>query len=149
MNRRLLLIIALSSIGFAQTTTPAGSEKTQPKSGQTTPPAAPSTPTSGAQEKNQTPNPPGQSSTTSNPGQTATPPPATPSKPPHRTPPAAKSQEEFNAFQQVANISDPAAQEKASDDFAQKFPQSDLRPLLYSNLMRRYQSANDSDKTLE
>lgn len=149
MNRRLLFIIALSSIGFAQTTTPAGSEKTQPKPGQTTQPPAASTPTSGAQEKGQSPNIPAQSSTAPNPGQTATTPPATPSKPPHRTPPAAKSQEEFNAFQQVANISDPAAQEKGADDFAQKFPQSDLRPLLYSNLMRRYQSANDSDKTLE
>ena len=72
MNRRLLLIIALSSIGFAQTTTPSGSEKTQPKSGQTAPPTAPSTPTSGAQEKGQSPNTPGQSSTTPNPGQTAT-----------------------------------------------------------------------------
>lgn len=149
MNRNYLaILLALSSMCLAQSTTPAGSEKTQPKSGQSTPPAATSTPTSGAQEKSQTP-PPVQSNTSPNSGQATPPPPATPSKPPHRTPPAAKSQEEFNAFQQVANIPDPAAQEKAADDFAQKFPQSDLRPLLYGNLMRRYQQANDSDKTLE
>jgi tetratricopeptide (TPR) repeat protein len=151
MNRKFLIILALASVAFAQSTTPAGSEKTQPKAGQTAPPTS-STPTSGAQEKSQSPNLPGQSSTAPSPGQTTTPapiPPATPSKPTHRTPPAAKSQEEFNAFQQVSNITDAAAQEKAADDFAQKFPQSDLRPLLYSNLMRRYQTANDSDKTLE
>src|SRR5689334_16843 len=147
MNRIFFLIIAATGIAFAQTTTPAGAEKTQSKSGQSTPPAATSTPTSGAQEKSPTPTagaqdkgqtpPTAQSSTSANSGQT-TPPPAAPSKPPHRTPPAAKSQEEFNAFQQVASIPDTAAQEKAADDFAQKFPQSDLRPLLYGNLMRRY-----------
>src|SRR5215470_5355330 len=123
MNRKFLLIpLTLASIAFGQSTTPAGSEKTQPKSGQTTPPASanPAT-TSGASEKSQTPNATGQPTTPPSSGQTPTPAPSQPSKPAHRTPPAAKSQEEFNAFQQISNMPDSAAAEKAADDFAQKF----------------------------
>jgi len=151
MNRKFLVIpVALASIAFGQSTTPAGSEKTQPKSGQTTQAPAPGTSaTSGASEKSQNPNTAGQSTTSPNAGQTTTPAPSQPSKPAHRTPPAAKSQEEFNTFQQISAMPDSAAAEKAADDFAQKFPQSELRPLLYGNLMRRYQQANDSDKTLD
>lgn len=67
----------------------------------------------------------------------------------HKSPPSAKTQDEFAAYQTAANNTDPAAAEKAADDFAAKYPQSELRGLLYSNLMRRYQQANDSEKTLE
>jgi tetratricopeptide (TPR) repeat protein len=74
---------------------------------------------------------------------------AVPTGPVHRTPPAAKNQEEMAGYQQAAGVADPAAAEKAADDFAAKFPQSELKSLLYSNLMRRYQSANNADKTLE
>jgi tetratricopeptide (TPR) repeat protein len=80
------------------------------------------------------------------PAQPAQPPAAAPT---HKPPPVAKTQEEFAAYQAAVSISDIAAAEKAADDFAAKFPQSDLRGLLYSNLMRRYQQANDSEKTLE
>ena len=152
MNRKLLAIpLALANVAFAQTTTPSGSEKTQPKTGQSAPPAAANTSTtSGASEKSPNPNT-GQSAPPATAGQSTTTPaaPSQPSKPAHRTPPAAKSQEEFNAFQQISAMPDSAAADKAADDFAQKFPQSDLRPLLYGALMRRYQQANDSDKTLD
>src|SRR6185437_10776301 len=53
--------------------------------------------------------------------------PQAPALPPHKAPPSAKT----------------------ADEFATKYHQSDLRGLLYSNIMRRYQQANDSDKTLE
>jgi tetratricopeptide (TPR) repeat protein len=153
MNSRLpTIFLALTSFAFAQTTTPAGSEKTQPKPGQSTQAPTANTSATGAAEKSQNPNAARQSATPPNSGQNATTAPAAPpppSKPAHRTPPAAKSQEEFNAFQQISAMPDSAAAEKAADDFAQKFPQSDLRPLLYGALMRRYQQANDSDKTLE
>lgn len=76
-------------------------------------------------------------------------PPQAPATPPHRTPPAAKAADEFAAYNAAANNPDAAAAEKAADDFAQKYPQSDLRALLYGNIMRRYQQLNDSDKTLE
>ncbi|HWC18867.1 MAG TPA: hypothetical protein VG498_17790 [Terriglobales bacterium] len=75
--------------------------------------------------------------------------PQVPSLPPHKAPPSAKTAEEFSAYNAAAGNPDNAAAEKAADDFAAKFPQSDLRGLLYSNIMRRYQQANDSDKTLE
>lgn len=76
-------------------------------------------------------------------------PPQAPPTPPHRTPPSAKTQDEFAAYNAAANNPDTAAAEKAADDFAQKYPQSDLRALLYGSIMRRYQQGNDSDKTLE
>jgi tetratricopeptide (TPR) repeat protein len=37
--------------------------------------------------------------------------------------------------------------EKAADDFATKFPDSEVRILLYKSAMRNYQSANNPDKT--
>ena len=46
-------------------------------------------------------------------------------------------------------LTDPAAMEKAADDFAAKFPDSELRPLLYKATMQRYQQANNADKMLE
>jgi len=75
--------------------------------------------------------------------------PQAPALPPHKAPPSAKTADEFSAYNTAAGNPDNAAAEKAADDFASKFPQSDLRGLLYSNIMRRYQQANDSDKTLE
>ncbi|MGB7943937.1 MAG: tetratricopeptide repeat protein, partial [Terriglobales bacterium] len=41
---------------------------------------------------------------------------------------------------------DPATMEKAADDFATKFPDSEVRVLLYKNTMRLYQNANNADK---
>jgi tetratricopeptide (TPR) repeat protein len=39
--------------------------------------------------------------------------------------------------------------EKAADDFSTKFPDSELRTMLYSAAMQRYQQANNADKMLE
>ena len=39
--------------------------------------------------------------------------------------------------------------EKAADDFATKFPESELRVLLYKAAMRGYQNANNGDKMAE
>jgi len=47
----------------------------------------------------------------------------------------------------AAASTDAAVLEKASDDFATKFPDSELRVLLYKNTMRIYQSANNAEKT--
>jgi tetratricopeptide (TPR) repeat protein len=64
-----------------------------------------------------------------------------------KRPPQAKTQPEFDAYKTaVANQSDPAAMEKAADDFAVKFPTSELIPLLYRATMRGYQNANNGDK---
>jgi tetratricopeptide (TPR) repeat protein len=64
-----------------------------------------------------------------------------------KRPPQAKTQPEFDAYKLAAASTDPAALEKASDDFATKFPDSELRVLLYKNAMRIYQSANNAEKT--
>ncbi len=66
-----------------------------------------------------------------------------------KRPPKANSQEEFAAYKTAAALTDAPALEKASDDFAVKYPDSELRPLLYRSAMQRYQLANNADKMLE
>jgi tetratricopeptide (TPR) repeat protein len=67
-----------------------------------------------------------------------------------KRPPQAKTQPEFDAYQAaVKNASDPAAMEKSADDFAAKFPDSELRVLLYRAAMHAYQSANNGEKMMD
>jgi tetratricopeptide (TPR) repeat protein len=66
-----------------------------------------------------------------------------------KRPPQAKTQEEFKAFQTGAAATTPDAQEKAANDFAAKFPESELRVLLYRQAMNGYQNANNADKMVE
>ncbi len=67
-----------------------------------------------------------------------------------KRPPQAKTQPEFDAYNAaMVNQKDPAAMEKAADDFATKFPESELRVLLYKAAMRGYQNANNGDKMAE
>jgi tetratricopeptide (TPR) repeat protein len=63
--------------------------------------------------------------------------------------PMAKTQDEFAAYNAAAGLTDPAAQEKAAGEFATKFPDSELRPLLYKAVMGAYQQANNADKMME
>lgn len=72
-----------------------------------------------------------------------------PAPPQGKRPPQAKTQAEFDAYQAAVANTDPAALEKAADDFATKFPDSELRTLLYRNAMRAYQNANNGDKMLD
>jgi tetratricopeptide (TPR) repeat protein len=65
-----------------------------------------------------------------------------------KRPPQAKTQAEFDAYKAAAALTDPAAQEKAADDFATKFPESELRPLIYKSVMHSYQQANNADKMM-
>jgi len=67
-----------------------------------------------------------------------------------KRPPQAKTQAEFDAYKAaMASMNDGAAMEKAADDFAAKFPDSELRVLLYRAAMHAYQSANNAEKMLE
>ncbi|MGO8796287.1 MAG: tetratricopeptide repeat protein [Candidatus Sulfotelmatobacter sp.] len=66
-----------------------------------------------------------------------------------KRPPQAKTQPEFEAYKTAVALTDPAAQEKAADEFATKFPDSELKPLLYKSVMHEYQSANNGDKMME
>jgi len=64
-----------------------------------------------------------------------------------KRPPQAKTQPEYDAYNVAAANTDASATEKAADDFATKFPDSELRYLLYTKAMRMYQTANNPDKT--
>lgn len=66
-----------------------------------------------------------------------------------KRPAAAKTQPEFAAYNAAKVLTDAAAMEKAADDFAVKFPDSELRPILYSAAMNLYQQANNADKMME
>ena len=66
-----------------------------------------------------------------------------------KRPPQAKTQAEFDAYKTAIAIEDPAQQEKAAADFAAKFPDSELRPVLYKSVMHAYQKANNGDKMME
>jgi tetratricopeptide (TPR) repeat protein len=62
--------------------------------------------------------------------------------------PQAKSKEEFDAYNAAAAKTDPAQLEVAADEFAQKFPNSDLKELLYVRAMNVYQQQNNSSKVI-
>ena len=65
---------------------------------------------------------------------------------PHQ--PQAKSKEEYEAYNLAASKTDPAQAEAAADEFAQKFPASDLKELLYVRAMNLYQQQNNSAKVV-
>jgi hypothetical protein len=75
---------------------------------------------------------------------TKQPSPATPKKAP-----APKTQAEYDAYKAAASQADAAKLEASAIDFAQKFPESDLRAFLFQQAMGLYQQANNPDKTLE
>ena len=64
-----------------------------------------------------------------------------------KRPPQLKTKPEQDAYNAAVANTDPATLEKAADDFAAKFPDSEVRLLLYKNTMRKYQAANDAEKT--
>jgi len=66
-----------------------------------------------------------------------------------RRPPQAKTQPEFEAFNAARQLADAAATEKAAGDFAAKYPDSELRGMLYKSAMQKYQQANNGDKMME
>ena len=66
-----------------------------------------------------------------------------------KRPPQAKTQPEFEAYKTAAALTDPAAQEKAADDFVTKFPDSELRSVLYKSAMHGYQQTNNADKMMD
>jgi tetratricopeptide (TPR) repeat protein len=85
-------------------------------------------------------------------GQTGQTPPAAAGQaaaPQGKRPPQAKTQPEFQAYKDAIALTDPAAVEKAADDFATKFPDSELRVVLYKAAMQRYQQANNADKMMD
>jgi len=119
----MVFILAAAGLGVAQTTQP----QTPNKSSQSSTPGASSQPSAPGAAQG-----------------------STPTTPPAKLPPQAKTQAEFDAYQAaIKNASDPAAMEKAADDFAAKFPDSELRVLLYRVAMHAEQGANNAEKMSE
>jgi len=62
--------------------------------------------------------------------------------------PQAKTHPEFNDYNTAYAIAGGAASEKAADDFAAKYPSSELTSYLYSKAMHEYQNENNPEKML-
>jgi tetratricopeptide (TPR) repeat protein len=77
-----------------------------------------------------------------------TPPSAASNQPPGRRPPQARTQPEFKDYNAAYATSGGAAMEKAANDFAAKYPSSELRPYLYAKAMHEYQTENNPNKML-
>ena len=61
----------------------------------------------------------------------------------------AQTQAEYDAYQAIKNKPQTSAEfEKAADDFAAKFPDSNLRIVLYRGVMQSYRQAEDADKMM-
>src|ERR1700722_16619679 len=77
----------------------------------------------------------------------AAPAPGAAAQPAVKRPPQLKTKEEQDAYNAASASTDAAGREKAADDFAAKFPDSEVRALLYKNTMHLYQNANNAEKT--
>lgn len=71
-----------------------------------------------------------------------------PAQPAGKRPPQAKTQQEYKDYNADYALSGGAAVEKAANDFAVKYPQSELREYLYSKAMHEYQNENNPGKML-
>ena len=63
--------------------------------------------------------------------------------------PQAKTQAEYDFYKAAAALTDPAKLEAEATEFAQKFPASELRSILFQQAMGLYQQSNDSSKALD
>ncbi len=95
--------------------------------------------------------PQGQPASQPNPAQAGTSQPVPAAAPPQgKRPPQAKTKAEFDAYNAAVGTpgapSDPVALAKAADDFAAKFPDSELRILLFKMSMHSFQNANNADQ---
>jgi tetratricopeptide (TPR) repeat protein len=74
--------------------------------------------------------------------------PAASPTPQAKRPPQAKTQAEFKDYKAAYAITGGALMEAAADAFAKKYPDSELRQLLYSKAMQEYQPENNPGKML-
>ena len=61
----------------------------------------------------------------------------------------AKSQDEVKAYQDAITKTDPAQAETVANDFAAKFPDSELRSALYQRAMNMYAQAGNNEKVVD
>jgi tetratricopeptide (TPR) repeat protein len=65
-----------------------------------------------------------------------------------RPPLTAQSQDEFEAYQKVASEPNLVRADAAAQDFAIRFPDSDLRAAIFQSLMLKHQAANEAPASL-
>ena len=70
------------------------------------------------------------------------------SAPAVKPPPQARSHAEYQDYNTAYATTGGAAMEKAANDFAAKYPASELRPYLYAKAMHEYQNENQPAKML-
>lgn len=68
--------------------------------------------------------------------------------PAEKRPPQARTHAEYQDYNTAYATTGGAAMEKAADDFAAKYPASELRPYLYAKAMHEYQNENQPAKML-
>ena len=131
ISRIVLVCGALAGVALAQgssMSTAGGNPQStsqQQQPAQQQPPATTQTPAAGAQ---QTP---------------------APQVPAGKHQPQAKTQDEYKAYQEAAAKPDPPSLEQAANDFATKYPTSELRSVLFQREMTMYQASNNAEKTIE
>lgn len=69
-------------------------------------------------------------------------------QPAGKRPPQAKTQAEYADYNAAYALKGGASVEKAADDFAQKYPDSELKPYLFTKAEHEYQAENNSAKML-
>lgn len=121
----ILTVLAAASFAAAQETRNPTAAGQMPSASQATP--TPTAPVQGA------------------PGAQA--PPAAPSQ--GKPMPQAKTQDEFKAYQDAVAKTSPADVEAAANAFAAKYPDSELRVLVFRKAMYDYQNTNNGDKATE
>lgn len=94
----------------------------------------------------QTSNPPANTQASS---PQAQPPQASNTNPKGKRPPSAKTDPEYKAYLAAANNPDPATAETLAREFEVQFPNSELLPVLYQQVMAKYQKADNGDKALD
>jgi tetratricopeptide (TPR) repeat protein len=62
--------------------------------------------------------------------------------------PKLQSKAEFEAYKAALANQDPTALEKAADDFSTQYPESQLTPILYREVMHNYERQNDGAKVI-
>lgn len=82
-------------------------------------------------------------------GQTTQPAAGQAAAPAGKRPPQAKTQDEFKAYNEIRGMTDAAAAEKGADEFAAKYPDSELRVVVYKLAMEKYQQVNNGEKMME
>jgi tetratricopeptide (TPR) repeat protein len=63
--------------------------------------------------------------------------------------PQAKTPAEYQAYARAAEVTGAAEAEKSAEQFAMDYPDSEMRYLLFSRVMRLYQEANNGDEVLK